>query len=85
MRKKKEYNLGDITKWKGLRNSDTKEIDGGYLYIIVDIFEGNNENERTIVTRGIKIDGVKNRSEAIKKYNLNPKNPNNYKFVKEIN
>ena len=62
-------NIGDILKWRGTRNSDTKEIDGGYLYIL-ESFTKNG-----YISRGISIQSVKNRSEAIKKYKANPENP----------
>lgn len=55
--------VGDIRKWRGLRNSDTGEIDGGYLYIITEI------KGEEITSIGKHIRGVRNRSEAIKKYN----------------
>lgn len=72
----KEYKVGDIKKWQGYRNSKTKQIDGGYLWIITEV------NGEMVSSKGIRIDGVKNRSEAIKKYLANPENPNNYTFVR---
>ena len=73
--------IGEIKKWRGLRNNDTGKIDGGYLFFITDI---NKDEKGSIIgyrTSGIKIDGVSNRSQAIKKYKANPSNPNNYKKI----
>jgi len=75
--KQSELNFGDIKKWQGIRNSDTGKIDGGYLWIIM----RPKNKYMGEWSKGIKIEGVKNRSEAIKKYKLNPENPNNHKRV----
>ena len=53
--------VGDIRKWEGIRNSDTGQIEYGYLYFITEIGEG------TMSTLGKRVKG-KNRSEAIKNY-----------------
>ena len=63
MKKQKIWKVGDIRKWKGIRNSDTGQIENGYLYFITKI----NGNE--ISSTGKYIEG-KNRSEAIKNYKL---------------
>ena len=60
-----KYKVGDIKKWRGTRNSDTGEIDGGYLYIITEIME----NGLRLV--GKQIRGAKNRKEAIEIYKQN--------------
>jgi len=62
--------VGDIQRWQGVRNSDTGEIDGGWLHLITEV------RENGYTTRGIRINNVKNRYEAIKKYKANPENPN---------
>lgn len=57
--KKKEYKVGDVKKWQGIRNSDTGKIESGYLWIVTKV-EGD-----TIESVGKNIE-AKNRSEAIK-------------------
>lgn len=74
--KEKHYKIGDIKKWQGIRNCDTKQIESGYLWIVTKIDEQGN----ILQTQGKNIQ-AKNRSEAIKKYLANPENPNNYNFV----
>ena len=73
--------VGDIKKWQGLRSSDTKEIDGGYLFIITNIDKNKKREVVGYGSKGIKIEGVSNRSQAIKKYKANPNNPNNHKYI----
>ena len=59
---RKVYKVGDVKKWRGIRNSDTGEVDCGYLYIITEVRENSHK------ATGYKIEGVKTRKEAIKKY-----------------
>ena len=73
---------GDIKKWRGIINSDTGLIDGGYLWIVTKVDKDKKNNVIGYESKGIAIDNVSNRSQAIKKYNLNPENPNNYNYVK---
>lgn len=56
----KKYPKEDIKKWQGLRNTDTGEIEGGYLW-----FYTNKEKTKSI---GKRIFSAKNRSEAINNY-----------------
>jgi hypothetical protein len=65
--KNKTLKVGDIQKWQGFRNSDTGEIDGGYLFFVTAIYKDSEGND-CIESSGKKISGVKNRSEAIRKY-----------------
>ncbi len=58
---RKEKQVGDLDRWEGIRNSDTGQIDGGYLYFITKI-EGN-----IIEWVGKSIQNVSNRSQAVKK------------------
>jgi hypothetical protein len=55
-----KYQKEKIKKWQGLRNTDTGEIEGGYLW-----FYTNEEKTESI---GKRIYKAKNRSEAIKEY-----------------
>jgi len=73
--KNKELKVGDIQKWQGFRNSDTREIDGGYLFFVTAIYKDSEGND-CIESSGKKIFGVKNRSEAIKKHNQDNKSKN---------
>ena len=57
--KKKKIKKGDIIKWRGIRNSDTGNIDNGYLWFATN----DGGTERT----GKKVKG-KNKSEAIKNF-----------------
>lgn len=75
MRNRKQYKIGDIKRWQGIKNSDTKQFESGYLWIVTKIDEQGN----ILQAQGISIQ-AKNRNEAIKKYLDNPKNPNNYKY-----
>ncbi len=50
---------GDIVKWQGIRNSDTGQIENGYLWF------AKNDGGTERVGKYIK---GKNRSEAIKNY-----------------
>ncbi|MFH1014151.1 MAG: hypothetical protein V1769_06575 [Thermoplasmatota archaeon] len=61
MKTKKEIKKGDIIKWQGIRNSDTGNIENGYLWFA--LVDGGSER------KGKKIKG-KNRSEAIKNWKL---------------
>ena len=77
----KLFKVGDIQKWRGTFNNDANCVDGGYLYFYTKI-EKNKDGEITASeSKGIRIDSVKNRSEAIKKYKANPDNPNNYNYI----
>ncbi len=60
MKVKKLYDRKMLKKWQGIRDSDTKLIDMGYLY-----FYTNKEKTESV---GICMRGVKNRKEAIEKY-----------------
>ena len=53
-----ELKEGDIVQWQGCRNSDTKQTDGGYLFVV---------NGGKIIGRTIR--GAKNKTEAIKIFN----------------
>lgn len=52
---------GDIVKWQGIRNSDTGNIENGYLYFAT--IDGGSER----VGKSVK---GRNRSEAIKNWKL---------------
>lgn len=58
---KKLKQVGDLYKWAGYRNDNTRQIEGGYLYFITKI-KGN-----TTEMTGKSIRNVSNRSQAIKK------------------
>ena len=55
-----KYSKEMIKRWQGIRNSDTGEIDGGYLW-----FYTNEEKTDYI---GLQIHNVSTRKEAIEKY-----------------
>jgi hypothetical protein len=55
-----KYSKEMIKKWQGIRNSDTGEINGGYLW-----FYKNKEKTEYI---GIPVHNVSTRKEAIQEY-----------------
>lgn len=67
MKKEKQLQVGDIQKWQGIRNSDTGQIEYGYLFFITKIEYDEDGNKITHST-GKKIE-ANNRSKAIKIYN----------------
>jgi len=52
-----ELRNGDVIKWQGVKNSETKQTDGGWLYVV--------EGGKII---GRQIHGVSTRKQAIEKY-----------------
>lgn len=59
-----KHKIGDIIKWRGVRNSDTGNIDYGYLYIC----KGVKKGEQTYEGRKII---ASTRSQAVKIYKNN--------------
>jgi hypothetical protein len=55
MLSKKEWSKANVVKWQGIKNCDTKTVDGGYLFL--------RDEEGGIVGRGTR--NVSSRSEAI--------------------
>lgn len=58
----KQYKIGDIHRWQGIKNCDTNTFESGWLWIVTEVKDG-----RASRRKGIRI-VAKNRSEAIKKY-----------------
>lgn len=67
MKKEKQLQVGDIQKWQGIRNSDTGQIEYGYLFFVTKI-EYDEDGNKIIHSTGKNIE-ANNRSKAIKIYN----------------
>lgn len=69
-----------VTKWKGIRNSDTKTITGGYLFVYFDksvtlfpVYRGSAAKDELYEQGrhiGFTIPQAKNRKDAIEKFRV---------------